>query len=65
MLFWTLFIILTICKHDILEMICCKKGEILMGQNGKLPFLASDNRKRPSVQNTARENMQDTGPCPQ
>jgi hypothetical protein len=52
-------------KHDVLEIIFCKNGKILLGQNGELPFLAPDNRKRSSSQNTACENTQDTGPCPQ
>jgi hypothetical protein len=43
-------------KYDILEMVWCKKGMILMGMNGNLPFLPPSNRKRSSLQNTACEN---------
>jgi hypothetical protein len=51
-------------KHDVLEMVWCKKGKILVGLNGNLPFLISNDRNRSSFQNTAHESTKDTGQCP-
>jgi hypothetical protein len=52
-------------KYDILVMVWYKKGMILMGVNGNLPFLPSNNRKRSSLQYMACENTQNNGQCPQ
>lgn len=50
-----------------MEMVWRKKGMILMGMNGNLPFLPSSNRKRSnlSLQNTACENTRENVLCPQ
>ena len=57
-IFWTLIINLKFIKYDTVEKVWCKKGMILLGVNGKLPSLPSDNTKRSSLQSTACENTQ-------